>query len=169
MQTLKKSKILIISIIQIVYLSGCSSTPSNVMLMESDPAIQQLIAVANDIASYERRLYQIESSRYIDTGKDKIAEYDMYYTPSLAQYYNLGDEWTGPLEPLLERITEMSGLNDIRYLNVKPANPIIVYVDTKSRKLIDILADSGNQARTRAKVTLKVKERLIQVEYSSNG
>lgn len=169
MQIIKKSKILIISIIQIVYISGCSSTPQNVMLMESDPAIQQLIAVANDIASYERRLYQIESSRYIDTGKEKIVEYDMYYTPSLAQYYNLGDEWTGPLEPLLERITEMSGLNDIRYLNVKPANPIIVYVDTKSRKLIDILADSGNQARTRAKVTLKVKERLIQVEYSSNG
>lgn len=93
----------------------------------------------------------------------------MYYTPSLSEYYNLGDEWTGPLEPLLERITELSGLNDIRYLNVKPANPIIVYVDTKSKKLIDILADSGNQARKRAKVTLKIKERLIQVEYPSNG
>ncbi|MFB1036276.1 MAG: DotD/TraH family lipoprotein, partial [Sinobacterium sp.] len=90
-------------------------------------------------------------------------------TPSLSQYHYLGDEWTGPLEPLLEKITELSGLNDIRYLNVKPANPIIIYVDTKSRRLIDILADSGYQARNRAKVTLKVKERLIQVEYPSNG
>jgi hypothetical protein len=169
MQIINKSKIIIITMCQIAYLSGCSTTPSNVMLMESDPAIQQLILVAEDIASYERRLYQIESSRYIDTGKEKIGELDMYYTPSLAEYYNLGDEWTGPLEPILERITELSGLNDIRYLNVRPANPIIIYVDTKSRKLIDILADSGNQARARAKVTLKVKERLIEVEYPSNG
>lgn len=169
MHILKKSQIILISIVQIAYLSGCSSTPSNVMLMESDPAIQQLVIVAEDIASYERRLYQIESSRYIDAGKDKIGEFDMYYTPSLAEYYNLGDEWSGPLEPMLEKITELAGLNDIRYLNVKPANPIIIYVDTNNRKLIDILADSGNQARSMAKVTLKLKERLIQVEYSSNG
>jgi hypothetical protein len=169
MQMQKKTKTIFLIIIQSAYLFGCSTTPSNVMVMESDPAIQQLILVAEDIASYERRLYQIESSRYIDTGKEKIGEFDMYYTPSLAEYYNLGDEWIGPLEPLLERITQLSGLNDIRYLNVKPANPIIVYVDTKSKKLIDILADSGNQARKRAKVTLKIKERLIQVEYSSNG
>jgi hypothetical protein len=168
MQIIKKTT-LIIFFSSILLNAGCSSTPSEVMLHESEPAIQHLISVAEDIASYERRLYQIESSRYIDAGKEKIGEYDMYYTPSLAQYYNLGDEWTGPLEPLLERITELSGLNDIRYLNVKPSNPIIIYVDTKSRKLIDILADSGNQARERAKVTLKIKERLIQVEYTPNG
>ena len=169
MRTFKKSNLYILFLMKITFLSGCSSTSSDVMLLESEPAIQQLISVAEDIATYERRLYQIESSRYIDSGQDKIGEYDMFFTPTLSQYYNLGDEWTGPLEPLLERITELAGFNDIRYLNVKPSNPIIVYVDTKSRKLIDILADSGNQARSRAKVTLKVKERLIQVEYTSNG
>jgi hypothetical protein len=169
MQILNKSKIIMLTIIQSLCLFGCTSTPSDVLVMESDPAIQQLMLVAEDIATYERRLYQIESSRYIDAGKEKLGEYDMYFTPSLSQYHYLGDEWTGPLEPLLEKITELSGLNDIRYLNVKPANPIIIYVDTKSRRLIDILADSGYQARNRAKVTLKVKERLIQVEYPSNG
>lgn len=169
MRISKKSQILMLLTLQGTMLFGCSVTPSNVMVMDGDPALRQLIMVAEDIATFERRLYQIESSRYIDTGKEKIGEYDMYFIPSLAEYYNLGDQWTGPLEPLLERITELSGLNDIRYLNVKPANPIIVHVDTSSRKLIDILSDSGHQARARAKVTLKMKERLIQVEYPSNG
>jgi len=152
----------------IIFLSiGCSNTPKNVVVAESDPAIQQLLQVAEEFASYERKLYEIESARYIEAKIDKIESFDMYFIPSLDGYYQLGDEWSGPIEPLLDKISEIAGLNPPRYLNVKPANHIIVYVDTNRRKLIDVLADAGHQARNRAKITLKMKERLIQVEYAA--
>jgi len=147
--------------------AGCSSSPKNVVVAKSDPAIQQLLRVAEEMASYERKLYEIESARYMEANLEKIEAFDMYFIPSLDGYYELGDEWAGPIEPLLDNISKMAGLNPPRYLNVKPANQIIVYVDTERRKLIDVLADAGNQARNRAKVTLKMKERLIQVEYAA--
>ena len=68
---------------------------------------------------------------------------------------------------MIEQITEIAGLNPPRYLNVRPSNGIIVYVDTNRRQLIEILADAGNQARQTAKVTLKMREKLIQVEYAN--
>lgn len=158
----------IIVSLSIVALSACSSSPQPVVVATSDPALEQLVSVANSISNYDRKLYEIESARYLAANKQKIPEFDMYFLPSLAAYYSLGSEWTGPIEPLIEKISEIGGLNPPRYLNVKPANDIIVYVNTDRRKLIDILADAGNQAGSRAKVTLKMKERLIQVEYVLN-
>lgn len=149
-------------------LGGCTTSGNKIVVEESDPAIKQLLSVAEDIAAHERQLYEIESARYIEVNKDKIGSFDMHFLPSLEQFYPLGHQWVGPLEPLIEDITKLAGLNQPRYLNVKPSNPIIVYVDTKRRKLIEILADGGNQARQRAIVTLKVRERLIQVEYADD-
>ncbi|MGP5159723.1 DotD/TraH family lipoprotein [Pseudoalteromonas prydzensis] len=160
------AKKIVISTLAILSLGGCSSTPKNIVVEESDPAMQQLLAVAKDISKYERQLYEIESARYIEVNKNKIGTFDLHFIPSLEQYYSLGDQWVGPIEPLLEQISEIAGLNPPRYLNVKPSNGIIIYVDTKRRKLIDILADAGNQARQKAKVTLKVREKVIQVEYA---
>lgn len=151
----------------ILLFTGCSTSPNEVIVAKSDPAIQQLLQVAAEFASYERKLYEIESARYIEANETKLNAFDMYFIPSLDDYYQLGDEWSGPIEPLLDDISKVAGLNPPRYLNVKPANHLIVYVDTKRRKLIDVLADAGNQTRNRAKVTLKMKERLIQVEYAA--
>lgn len=161
------AKKLIITIIALTVGTGCTASKSNIVVDESDPALRQLLAVANDIANYERRLYEIESARYIEVNASRIGSFDMHFLPSMDRYYSLGDEWVGPLEPLLEQISEVAGLNPPRYLNVKPANGIIVYVNTDRRKLIDILADAGNQARQTAKVTLKMREKVIQVEYSN--
>ncbi len=151
----------------LLVIAGCASSKKNIVVDEPDPAIAQLLQVAKDISEYERKLYEIESARYIEAGSERIGDFDMHFIPSLDAYYSLGDQWVGPIEPLLEQISEIAGLNPPRYLNVRPSNGIIVYVDTKRRKLIDILADAGNQARQRAKVTLKMKERVIQVEYAS--
>ncbi len=95
-----------------LYLSlvGCSTKPKGVVVMESDPAIKQLVAVAKDIAEHEKRLYQIESARYFEAGGKSIAGVDMSFLPSLDQYYQLGDQWSGPIEPLLEKISEISKL-----------------------------------------------------------
>lgn len=164
MQILKTSAVVILMVLTV---AGCSSTKKNIVVAESDPAIQQLLRVAEDISSYERQLYEIESARHIEAGEEKIGSFDMYFIPSLDRYYSLGDEWVGPIEPLIEQISNIAGLNPPRYLNVQPSSGIIVYVDTNRRKLIDILADAGNQARQQAKVTLKMRERLIQVEYAN--
>ncbi|MBE0420504.1 DotD/TraH family lipoprotein [Pseudoalteromonas nigrifaciens] len=157
---------LITSILIAAFAGGCSSMGNRLVVQESDPAIQQLLEVAKDIAAHERQLYEIESARYIEVNANKLDSFNMHFLPAMEKYYSLGDQWVGPIEPLIEQVSELAGLNPPRYLNVRPSNGIIVYVDTKRRKLIEILADAGNQARQRAKVTLKMRERVIQVEYA---
>lgn len=156
----------IVILVGLVSIFGCSTTPKNLVVSESDPAITQLLQVVKEISEFERKLYEIESARLLETNQGKIQEFDMYFLPSLNDYHSLGDDWSGPMEPMIELVSEMAGLNPPRFLNVKPANPIIITLNTDRRKLIDILADAGNQARSRARVTLKIKERLVQIEYS---
>ena len=170
MKIISKQKLQLLKVAMFtVLVTGCTSKPDDVVVMQSDPAIMELIAVAKDIAAHEKRLYQMESARYLEAGGNKIGGFDMSFIPSLDQYHQLGDEWSGPIEPLLEKISEIANLRPVRYLNVKPSNPIIVYVNTDSRRLIDVLADAGGQARSRAKVTLKMRENLIQIEYNPQG
>ncbi len=149
-----------------IFIVGCSATPPSVVISKSDPAVEQLARTSSEIASYERKLYEIEAARYKDAGIEKVDAYDMYFLPALNRYYGLGDNWSGPIEPLLEKISELAGLNPPRYINVPPSTSIVVYVDTKNKRLIDTLADAGNQAGQRVKVTLKMRERLLQVEYA---
>lgn len=164
---MRVAKQLITSILTVLIATGCATNEKKIVVDESDPALKQLLELAKDIANYERQLYEIESARYIEVNESKLGSFDMHYLPSMEKYYSLGDEWVGPLEPLIEQITEIAGLNPPRYLNVRPSNGIIVYVDTNRRQLIEILADAGNQARQTAKVTLKMREKLIQVEYAN--
>lgn len=163
-----KTKNLGLLIIIAAVISGCSTTGKNVMVEEADPAVLQLLEVAKDISAWERALYEVESARYLEGNKEMIGAFDMYFLPAMDNYYSLGDQWSGPIEPLIESISELAGLNPPRYLNVKPANSIIVHIDTNRRKLIDILADAGNQSRQRARVTLKMREKVIQVEYNND-
>ena len=154
------------SVFLAIFLAGCSTTPKSVVINKSDPAIEQLARTSKEIASYERKLFEIEAARYKDAGLEMTDPHDMYFLPALNQYYGLGDNWSGPIEPLLEKISELAGLNPPRYINVPPSNSIVVYVDTKNKRLIDTLADAGNQAGQRVTITLKMRERLLQVEYA---
>lgn len=144
-------------------LSGCSSTPLPVN--EPDPAVVRLAQVAESIQKHNRDLNDIEAARYLEVHGKSIYKVDLKHFPSLQRVESLGAAWHGPLDKLIDKLSVLGGLNPPRYVNIKPAGDVIVNVRTDYRRILDMLSDAGVQAGSRANVTLKAKERLIEVEY----
>lgn len=144
-------------------LSACSSSPLRVN--EPDPAAMRLAQVAESIQAHDNDLADIEMARYVrDNGKGPDA-IDVSMVPSLEKVVSLGAAWHGPIDKLVDKLSVLAGLNPPRYLGVKPSGDVIVNVNTDYRPIIDMLHDAGTQAGSRANLTLKAKERLIEVEY----
>lgn len=143
--------------------SACSTTPLE--LNSPDPASVRLAQVAESIQKHDNDLADIEMARYIETNGSGPRAIDVSNLPALEKVVSLGAAWHGPIDQLVNKLSVLAGLNAARYLGVKPSGDVIVNVNTDYRRIIDMLHDAGTQAGSRAKVTLKMKERLVEVEY----
>ncbi|MFA0809383.1 DotD/TraH family lipoprotein [Microbulbifer epialgicus] len=160
---MKKWKILGFILSTVSVISACSSTPLDIN--EPDPASIRLAQVAESIQKHDNDLADIEMARYLETHGAGPEEIDVSKIPSLERIESLGAAWHGPIDKLVIKLSVLAGLNPPRFLSVKPSSDVIVNVNTDYRRIIDMLHDAGTQAGSRANVTLKVKERLIEVEY----
>ena len=143
--------------------SACSTTPLE--LNSPDPASVRLAQVAESIQKHDNDLADIEMARYIEANGSGPRAIDVSGLPALEKVVSLGAAWHGPIDQLVNKLSVLAGLNVPRYLGVKPLGDVIVNVNTDYRRIIDMLHDAGTQAGSRAKVTLKMKERLVEVEY----
>jgi len=143
--------------------SACSTTPLE--LNSPDPASVRLAQVAESIQKHDNDLADIEMARYIETNGRSPRAIDVSNWPALEKVVSLGAAWHGPIDKLVDKLSVLAGLNAPRYLGVKRSGDVIVNVNTDYRRIIDMLHDAGTQAGSRAKVTLKMKERLVEVEY----
>jgi len=146
-----------------VFISGCNTVPLDIN--QPDPAAVRLAQVAESIQKHDNDLADIEAAKYVEINGRGIQPIDTSFTPTVEKVVSLGTAWHGPLDPLIDKLSVLAGLKSPRYLGVKPSSGVIVNVNTDYRRIIDMLHDAGTQAGSRAHVTLKVKERLIEVEY----
>ena len=144
-------------------ISACSSTPLDIN--QPDPAVVRLAQVAESIQQHDNDLADIEMTRYLEANGSGPGVIDVSYLPALDKVVSLGAAWHGPIDQLVNKLSVLAGLNEPRYLGVKPTGDVVVNVNTDYRRIIDMLHDAGTQAGSRAKVTLKMKERLVEIEY----
>lgn len=147
-----------------VLLSACSTTSLD--MNDPDPASVRLAQVAESIQEHDNDLADIETARYIENNDGGPKGFDVSSFPTLEKVVSLGAAWHGPIDQLVTKLSVLAGLNTPRYLGVKPSGDVIVNVNTDYRRIVDMLHDAGTQAGSRAKVTLKLKERLVEVEYT---
>ncbi|MFK5948885.1 MAG: DotD/TraH family lipoprotein [Methylococcales bacterium] len=162
----KIKNILVISIA--VSLVGCASSPDikeELSINEGDPALARLAASAENIQRQWNDIAAMESALYKKNHSNMSVGFKSDAVPGLQRLISLGDEWTGPVEPL---VREVAGLTDygIRVLGVKPAADVLVSVDTSYRRAIDILADAGYQSGKRAVIRILARDKIVEVEYA---
>ncbi len=73
-------------------------------------------------------------------------------------------DWSGPIQPLLKRIANISGYR-LRVLGKSPGIPIIVTITKREAPLADIVRDISYQAVGRAKVYVYPRSRIIELRY----
>ncbi|MFK5894678.1 MAG: DotD/TraH family lipoprotein [Pseudomonadota bacterium] len=149
-------------------LQGCVATPDarkDLSMHDSDPALVRLASSAMNVTKHWNDIAEIESAQYQRENGGTLYSYDPRFIPGLDRYISLGDEWSGPIEPLIKEVAALSGY-DIRVLGVKPAADILVNIDTSYRRAIDILADAGYQGGKRIAVRILAKSSVIEIEYA---
>ncbi len=73
-------------------------------------------------------------------------------------------DWTGPIEPLLYRLGEMTNYK-LKVLGPTPAIPVVVSLVEKNRRIADIVKDAGLQAGHRANIVVYPSNRIIELRY----
>lgn len=147
-------------------LSGCVSHKTvELEAVSSDPILTKLKEASEVVRDKAVQLQAVENARYKRLTGEEIQTSDISILPSLNEIINLGDNWDGPLDSLLIEVSAIANLNKPRFLRVKPAGGVIVSVDTDFRTAAQIVSQAQASAGSRARITLKVKERLFEVEY----
>lgn len=74
-------------------------------------------------------------------------------------------DWSGPIEPLLEKVANMSQYK-VKVMGNEPAVPIIVSITATNTTLADIIKNAGLQAGKRANIVVYPNSRIIELRYA---
>ena len=155
----------IITIGLLAVLTGCSSTATNINPETPDPIELKILDAARTIQKKTNQIYAVEAARHYELTGKGVENFDLSLLPGLEQVMSLGVDWNGPLDKFIVKLSAAAGLNPPRFLHLKPSGGVVVSVDTDYRRLVDMLQDASSQAGSKAKITIKVKERLLEVKY----
>jgi defect in organelle trafficking protein DotD len=139
------------------FLFGCSPKPT----YEVSNVEYQLTKAALSIEDSLRTLaatQQIKAKNPINT--------DILITPQGGMGELSSIDWSGPIEPLLERIGELTNYR-VKVFGPIPHIPLIVSISCRDRMIADILKDAGLQAGKRANLVVYPTSRIIELRYTA--
>ena len=140
-----------------ILIAGCSARPS----YEISDVEYQLAKAALSIEDSLRTLaatQQIHAKNAINT--------DILITPQGGMGGLASLDWSGPIEPLLEKIAEMTQYR-VKVLGPIPHIPVIISISSRERTIADILKDTGLQAGKRANLVVYPTSRIIELRYTA--
>lgn len=77
-------------------------------------------------------------------------------------------DWTGPIEPLVQKLANMTDYR-LKVLGNTPAIPIIVSISQDKAIIADLLKNAGMQAGKRANIVVFPANRIIEIRYAKMG
>lgn len=138
-------------------LFGCTPKPT----YETSDVDYQLMRSAMSVEESLRTLaatQEVYAKNAINT--------DILITPQGGMSELASLDWSGPIEPLLEKIGEMTQYR-VKVFGPIPHIPVLVNVSCRERMIADILKDAGLQAGKRANLVVYPTSRIIELRYSS--
>lgn len=147
-------------------MSGCVSTYEQRVVKEPDPVVAKLERLAQVMAEHSNRVAELQEANYQQVNGAALAHHRLELLPNLTKIVSLGAQYAGPLNAFLDRLSLQAGMNRPRYFRIAPPGNIIVSANTDYRSVIDILRDVGAQTGSRAVITYKASENLLEVEYA---
>lgn len=77
-------------------------------------------------------------------------------------------DWTGPIEPLVRKLADMTDYK-VKVLGSAPSIPIIISISQEDAIIADILKNAGMQAGKRANLVVFPANRVIEIRYAKLG
>lgn len=159
-------------LLPVVLLAGCADKPNfvdlNLRYVTTDSAPvnttdRKAQAMLAETAQSVNKSMQELSAIQIATHPDvKIQAPQNAAAIDMAQQTSL--DWTGPVNPLLDKIAKASGYH-VRVLGTEPAIPVIVSINANDEPLANILRDTTYQVAHKARIKLYPKTKVIELRY----
>lgn len=158
---------IIAALILISMLTGCANHYQSAVVQSPDPVVAKLERLAQVMAAHSNRVAELQEATYQRVNGVTLDQHRLHLLPHLTKVISLGADYTGPLEPFLDRLSLQAGMNRPRYFRLAPPGDIIISANTDYRSVVDILRDVGAQTGSRAIITYKASENLLEIEYAS--
>lgn len=148
---------------------GCSSalqknTDANAAKIATNSAVEkELILAAKSIEASLALLARTQEENNIP-----LLNTAPLITPEGGMSGTADIDWTGPIEPLLRKLADMTDYK-LKVLGNAPAIPIIVSISQDKSVIADILKNAGMQAGKRANIVVFPANRVIEVRYAAMG
>lgn len=91
---------------------------------------------------------------------------DILITPQGGMGELASIDWSGPIEPLLETIAEMTRYR-VKVFGPTPHVPVLVNISCRQRMIADILKDAGLQCGKKANLVVYPSSRIIELRYAT--
>lgn len=156
--------------IVVVALAGCATNPTPQAKDVRGTVQDRLAAAAEKAADAVRTLAEVEQAKLAVEGGGAgaaVAQPTFEVPAALAQEVTIN--WVGPLEPFVKKLADRAEYG-FQPLGARPSVPIIVKVDSRKRRLLDILQDVGLQAGRRADVAVRFEpdgHGVVEVRYAA--
>jgi len=145
----------------VLLIVGCTPTrPVAPPPQGLDEASAKLAEAAVSISRSMGELASIEKSQVRATPTKPLYEDFGYNMPG-----NVSLDWSGPVEPLLQKIAGMRNFR-FRTLGDKPSIPVIVSITAKDTAFGDILRDIDFQCSHKARVLVYSQSRIVELRYA---
>lgn len=138
---------------------GCAHKPP--IVSENAKASMAIADAANQVSKDLNEINAIEKNNN-QIGKKLNAP---AITPNSNLDISMSVDWSGPIEPLLQRIADNCGYN-LRIIGKKPAIPVLVIITAKDTYAAYLLRDANFQAANRAQVVVYPSDRIIELRYA---
>jgi defect-in-organelle-trafficking protein DotD len=158
----KITAVLIVSL-----LAGCSSTQNLSSSItpsinpQSDDAAIQLAEAARSVSQSLNELKTIEKA------SNPPAKPLPYPTASGLEKIIASVDWSGPIEPLLERIAKLANYK-LEVIGHRPAIPVLVTISSQNTPLSYIVRNANLQAGVKANIAVYPGIQTIELRYAKN-
>ena len=127
---------------------------------ECDPAAAKLAEAATSISQSLVTLAEVQQAQLPAKDLSKLPKPDMLNMPEV-----ISVDWSGPIEPFLERMADASGYK-LNVVGVKPAIPVIVTITARHTPLAHIIRDAAYQCMTKAEIEVFPCKKTIELRYA---
>lgn len=147
-----------ISLMLTLLLAGCNSIQQQTI--DVSDAEDALVAAAESIERSMRTLAEAEA-----TQPDPLLDISPLITPEAGLGDTISLDWSGPLEPLLHKLADVSDYR-LRILGNAPPIPVMVTISRDRQYVAEVLKDAGLQAGRKASIVVYPATRTIELRYT---
>lgn len=155
----KRKLMIVAAALAVLSVSGCA-----IRLVEPVAAPGPDVGVLEKLASYAQQSNaSLQRLIAIQLNRSGAVPVELQAPEGLDKAISIA--WTGPIEPLVKKLAEISGYTYEGVIGAKPANAVNVSISVTNLSVFRVLTDAGVQAGVAADIVIRPGQKQMLIKY----